>query len=296
DADGRVVPTTGETYECTVRRVLRTLARDGRNAVVTGDHVLVRVTAPAQGDDPPQAVIERVEPRRGVISRLHHNREHVIAANVDQAAIVTAAADPPLKPGLIDRFVASCERNRVRPLIVINKVDLVPRDRRGGLAEIALRYHRLGYPVVPASVPDGRGVDRLRRLLAGRVTVFSGQSGVGKSSLLNAVHDGLGLKTSEVSGVTGKGTHTTRRAVAMPLPPDARVIDTPGIRQFDLWGEDAGELEAYFVEFRPFIPHCRFPDCTHTHETGCAVKQAVEDGLIAKPRYESYVRMFEGDD
>ncbi|QDT38655.1 ribosome small subunit-dependent GTPase A [Stratiformator vulcanicus] len=280
----------GRRLECTVRRVLRTLARDTRNVVVTGDRVLVR---PANDEHDEQGVIERVEPRSSALSRRQNEREHIIAANVDQAAVIASANEPPLKPALIDRFVAACERESIRPLIVINKADLVPID---DLRAVAAIYARLAYAVAITSVPDRFGIDRLKRLLTDRTTVFSGQSGVGKSSLLNAVYPDYGLETSHVSGWTSKGRHTTRRAVLLPLPFGGDVIDTPGVRQFELWDVSSGEIEAYFAEFRPFVPSCRFPDCSHTHETECAVKRAVDEEMIPKVRYDSYVRILSGDD
>ncbi|WP_231734169.1 ribosome small subunit-dependent GTPase A [Calycomorphotria hydatis] len=276
---------SGERIECTVRRVLRTMAREARNAVVTGDHVWVRLIPPDQG------VIERVEPRSGVLSRQHSNREHMIAANVDQAAIVASTQNPDLKLPLIDRFIASCTIGGVQPLIVINKCDLVETDDL--LDEVGI-YTQLAYPVILTSTVTGQGKERLARMLDGKTTVFSGQSGVGKSSLLNMVHADYGLDTRAVSDWSSKGTHTTRKATMLPLPTGGWVIDTPGVRQFELWDIEAGEVETFFVEFHPYIPSCRFPDCSHTHEVDCAVKQAVEEEMIAERRYESYVRMLEG--
>lgn len=283
----------GERYECTVRRVVRTLARDARNSVVTGDRVLIRPSGLKSESGRPQAVIERVEPRHGVVSRRQDDREHILAANVDQAAIVASVDEPALKPSLIDRFVISCEKGEVAPLICINKVDLVDAL---DLLPISELYRRLGYSVVETSIVDGRGINELQSLLKGKTTVFTGQSGVGKSSLLNAVRPDWELKTGEVSGWTMKGRHTTRRATLMPLDGDGYVIDTPGIRQFQLWEVDPDEVEAYFVEFIRFVPLCRFPDCTHTHEDGCAVKQALDLGMISPMRYESYLKIRSDDD
>ena len=285
---------TGDRFECSVRRIVRTLSRDTRNAVVTGDVVLFRPTGLNADSGLPQGVIERVEPRRGVVSRRHDNREHLLAANVDQAAIVASADEPPLKPSLIDRFLVSCEKGGATPLVCVNKADLV---RPGSLDRLIHLYRELGYRVLPTSVVDGRGLAELRGLLAGKTTVFAGQSGVGKSSLLNAVQPELGLATGEVSDWTMKGRHTTRRAILMPLAGGGYVVDTPGIRQFQLWEVGPGEVEGYFAEFRRYVPLCRFPDCTHTHEEGCAVKRAIDLGLIAESRYASYVKiLLEEDD
>lgn len=281
----------GVFRECTVRRVLRTLSRDGRNVVVTGDRVLVRPQEVA-GDATPQGVVERVEPRTGTLSRTSQHREHVIAANIEQALIVVSTDDPPLKPRLIDRFLVSAERGGVAGIVCINKADLADRL---DLQPLIGRYTALEYRAVLTSTVTGFGIAHLRQLLAGRTTVVSGQSGVGKSSLLNAVQPGLSLPTAAVSNWTQKGRHTTRRAVMHPLLSGGWVIDTPGIRQLELWDVRPEELEAWFPEFRPFVPRCRFPDCTHTHEGDCGVLAAVSSGLISLERYHSYCRLLAGD-
>jgi len=250
---------------------------------VTGDVVLFR----PKGDE--EGVIERVEPRHGVLARRTHGREHIVAANVDQVAIVVSADQPPLKPGLIDRFLISAEKGGLRPLVCINKIDLVDVQ---WLQPIVGLYAQLGCDVVLTSATTGWGLDRLRWLLRGRQTVFAGQSGVGKSSLLNAIQPGLQLKVGEVSAWSGKGRHTTRRAELLPLDFGGWVVDTPGIRQLELWDVVPEEVEGFFVEFRPFVPKCKFPDCMHTHEIQCGVKQAVQLGLISQLRYESYCKIY----
>ncbi|MEM9701482.1 MAG: ribosome small subunit-dependent GTPase A [Planctomycetota bacterium] len=298
----------GDRYECTVRRVLRTLARDGRNAVVTGDRALIRpldadgVRDEPDGPEKKMAVVERVEPRRGVLSREHKNREHMLVANVDQIVIVASAADPTLKPTLIDRMLVSAEKGGVNAAIVINKCDL-PEADRSELEALAALYESLGYPTALVSARTGEGVDRVRNLLAGSQSVVAGQSGVGKSSLLNLVEPGWSLRVGEVSDWSSKGRHTTRRAILLRLTAGASesgeagwVADTPGVRQFALWDVADWEVEAYFREFRDHIPLCKYPDCTHTHEDGCAVKAAVLDGSINRQRYESYVRIISGSD
>jgi ribosome biogenesis GTPase len=153
----------------------------------------------------------------------------------------------------------------------------------------------MGYRVIATSTRTGIGVERLRQQLGSHETVFTGQSGVGKSSLLNAVQPGLALRTGEVSQVTQKGRHTTRSAELLKLDSGGWVVDTPGIRQLELWDVSPGEVEGYFIEFRPFVPLCRFPNCLHLEEAGCAVRQAVQDDLISRTRYQSYVRIIMGD-
>ncbi len=282
--------TDGTQYECTVRRLLRTIDRASRNTVVAGDRVLFQPTGFDALQKKELGVIERVEPRRGTLSRMSQGSQHLIAANVDQALIVASAADPPLKPNLIDRFLVSAEQRDVRSIICINKCDLIDT---ADLQPLAGRYGRMGYEVVFVSAMTSAGMDRLRFLLADKQTVFSGQSGVGKSSLLNALEPSLGLRVGAVSADSGKGTHTTRAAKLLRLGFGGWVVDTPGLRQFELWDIIPEEVEGFLVEFRPFVTHCRFPDCSHTHETGCAVKNATACGLISVERYNSYCRMLD---
>ncbi len=286
--DCRVRTDDGVIRRCTVRQVVRKLSRDQRNAVVAGDFVWILPISDSEG------VVERIEPRRSTLSRFHDRKEHVIAANVDQAVIVASVAQPNLKPGLIDRFIVSALKGDARPIICINKLDLyseLDAEEAADFDALIGVYRTAGYQVVLCSASTGAGIDELRDSLAGRVTTFAGQSGVGKSSLLNAVQPGMARPTNEVSDDSGKGRHTTRVAELVALGDDGWVIDTPGIRQFQLWDVGSGELEAYFVEFLPHIPHCKFPNCTHVHETGCAVKQAVMHDGISQSRYESYVRI-----
>lgn len=274
-------------FSCSVRGLLKSMARDSRNVVVTGDRVLFR-----QKGDANQGVIERIEPRHGLLSRGSHGREHILVANIDQVLIVGTAADPDFKPQLIDRFLVSAERLNIEPIICINKIDLVDPTT---LLHHLRTYGRIGYNVVLTCAVDGRGIDQLRHLLRNRQTAVSGQSGVGKSSLLNCIDHELGLQTADVSDWTRKGTHTTRRARLLPLSFGGWVCDTPGIRQFELWDISIDEVDGYYIEFRPFISCCRFPNCTHIHENGCGVKEAVAQQLISVARYNSYLRLREDD-
>ena len=280
-------PHAGKQFECTVRRVVRTVARDARNAVVTGDRVLFLPS------DNQFGVIERVEPRRGVLARGHQYRQHILVANVSQVAIVSSAAEPALKPALIDRFLVSSAKGNVRAIIVVNKCDLIDVS---DLQPMIGQYARLGYTVVPASVQTGLGIAWLQRLLKNEQTVFTGQSGVGKSSLLNTIQPGLAIKTGDGSLITQKGRHTTRYAQLRELTLGGWVVDTPGIRQLELWKVHTEEMEGFFLEFRPFVPRCKFPDCLHLVEDGCAVRDAVQQDLISQIRYESYLRLVIGDD
>lgn len=275
----------GRTFPCHVRRVLKSMAIDGRNVVAVGDRVWFRPPDDERGEE---GFIERVESREGVITRGYRGRRHVLAANVDAVMIVSAFAEPELKPNLIDRYLVAAELGGVRPVIVLNKADLVDVSLFQWVIGL---YSQLGYETIATSATDGAGLDRLRALFNEGVTAISGQSGVGKSSLLNAIQPGLDLKVGEVSEWTFKGRHTTTTAELIHLDLGGFVIDTPGLRQFELWDVAPGELEAYFVEFRPYIPLCRFPDCSHTHENHCAVKEAVYWGQIHAGRYDSYLKL-----
>ncbi len=236
-------------------------------------------------------MIERVEPRHGVLTRASRRREHVLVANVDQLVIVMSLVEPNLKPHLIDRYLAAAQQGGLKPVLALNKSDLADAVELQPLIGL---YAQLGVPVILCSAVSGFGIDRLREQLRNRSTVFSGQSGVGKSSLLNAVQPGLGLAVKTVSEVNQKGRHTTTYAQLIKLNFGGWVVDTPGVRQLALWDARPEEMEGYFPEFRPFVPLCNFPDCTHTHEKGCAVKDAVARRLVTLRRYHSYLGLFHG--
>jgi ribosome biogenesis GTPase / thiamine phosphate phosphatase len=281
-----VMTEDGKQYRCAVRRLLRSLTTDERNIVTTGDRVWFR---PAVNDE---GLIERVEPRHGLLTRASRQREHVMVANVDQVVIVMSLVEPELKPHLIDRYLASAEQGGIAPLLCLNKADLVdPVDYQPLIG----LYSQLGVPTRLTSASTGQGIAWLKERLRGRETVFAGQSGVGKSSLLNAVQPGLGLRVREVSEVNQKGKHTTTTAELLRLDElDGWVVDTPGIRQFELWDIIPEEVEGFFPELRPLVPLCAFPDCTHTHEDRCAVKRAVERRLVSASRYLSYLGLYHG--
>lgn len=276
----------GKQYRCTVRRVLRTLVTDERNIVAPGDYVWILPVSDEEG------VIERVEPRHGNLTRASKGREHVIVANVDQVVIVMSLVEPDLKPHLIDRYLASAEQGGIAPIICLNKADLVDHADYQPLIGM---YSQLGIPTLLTSAVNGLGIDRLRELLPDRETVFSGQSGVGKSSLLNAIQPDLGLHVREVSETTEKGRHTTTTAELIRLEGGGWVVDTPGVRQFQLWDIIPEEVEGFFIEFRPYVTLCAYPDCTHTHEDRCAIKQAVTRGFISDQRYTSFLGLFQGE-
>jgi ribosome biogenesis GTPase len=268
---------TGGLVRCTTRRILRTVATDHRHPLAAGDWVRVRA-----GDG--EGVIQAIEPRRSALCRDSRGRRHVIVANVDQVVIVGSAAQPDLKPALVDRLLVAAESAGIRPLICINKADLT---EPAGLVPIMGVFARMGYPVVLCSATTGLGLERLAAELAGRVTAVVGQSGVGKSSLLNALDPALALPVAAVSRENEKGRHTTTTARLVPHRFGGWFVDTPGVRQFQPWELVPAEAPAAFRDLRPLANLCRFPDCSHTHETDCAVKHAVADGLLDTRRWQS---------
>jgi ribosome biogenesis GTPase len=283
----------GREVRCAVRWLLRSLTIDERNIVATGDRVWFRPAGQLSGqvEGAPEGVIERVEPRRGVLTRASRGREHVLVANVDQVVFVLSLVEPDLKPHLVDRFLASAIKGEVRAMLCLNKADLTDPVVYQPLVGF---YNQLGVPTLLTSAETGLGIDELREWLRDRQTVFTGQSGVGKSSLLNAVQPDLALRVREVSEVNQKGRHTTTTAELIRLEFGGWVVDTPGVRQFQLYDTLAEEVEGYFVEFRPFVAQCGFPDCTHTHEERCAVKRAVYRRQLSAERYTSYLGMYAG--
>jgi len=276
-------------WPCTIRRVLRTQLIEERHPVTIGDRVRFRITKQAEGVVQ-EGVIHHVEERKGRLRRMVNRRIHTIAANVDYAVIVSSAAMPAPKPHMIDRYIVASLSGDIIPVVCMNKLDL---DVEGRGAEVVERYADLGYRTLLTSAKTGQGIDDLREVFKGKSCVLAGQSGVGKSSLLNAVEPGLNLRIGDIVEHTNKGRHTTSTAILIKLKLGAYVVDTPGIKSLDVSPVPINEIELHFVEFGPHIPNCKFPDCTHTHETDCAVQTAVDSGEIHEERYESYVRLFE---
>ena len=310
--EGRVVALRGlyvdveegeRRWSCTIRRMLRTRLIAERAPLAVGDIVRFRAVArvdepdagaTAASKDPPEGVVEEVQPRRSVLTREYERRVQVVAANVDLAVIVVAADQPPLRPHLIDRYLVAIHRGGIEPLICINKMDL---DASGFAASVGAAYENIGYRVLltcacresGAATPSG--LEALGELLRDRTSVLFGPSGVGKSSLINALDPDLCLKVGTLSDLQ-RGRHTTTTARLLRWRFGGYVVDTPGLRQFEPAGVAPGELEACFLEFVDLIHHCRFPNCSHTHEQDCAVKAAVETGSISIDRYESYCKMY----
>lgn len=272
----------GKRFQCATRQLLKSLSTEQRHVVASGDRVLFRPENENEG------LIERIEPRHGILSRTSRNRQHVIVTNVDQLLIVVSAAEPVIKPNLIDRFLITAEKAEIPAVICINKIDLVdPAD----LQPLIGVYGQMGYHIQLVSAETGFGIDALRSIVKDQETVLAGQSGVGKSTILNQIEPGLNLRVNEVSSDNQKGRHTTTAATLLPLSFGGYVVDTPGIRQLELWDVIPEEVAGFFRDLRPYINRCRFPDCTHTHENHCAVKDAVADGQLDTRRYDSYCQL-----
>lgn len=287
------IETDAGVVQASLRGRLKREERLGEK-VVAGDRVRIASEGPP---DQITRTIEQVEERDTVLARRAPGkapRAKVIVANVDQVLLVFAAAKPTPHLRMLDRFLVISEASGLPPTVIVNKVDLVSEETSRALFA---PYERAGYPVLYTAAKQGIGLSSLRDTLCGRVSALTGPSGVGKSSLLNAIQPGLALRVASVSEQVNKGRHTTVTAQLIPLECGGYVADTPGLREVGLWGIDTDELHLHFPEFEPYLGKCRYANsCTHSHEPGCAVASAVAEGAIDAARYDSYRRMFAGDD
>ena len=280
----------GETVRCRIRGRLRLKGVRSTNPVVVGDEVA------CEADEGGDYVIADILPRRNYVIRRASNlskESHIIAANVDQALLMASLRSPETPTEFVDRFLVTCEAYKVPVTILLSKLDLQDAE---AVAEFRAVYEGAGYRVLEVSVREGRGVEEVRELLAGRTTLVSGNSGVGKSTLIQAIDPSLDIRTGEISESHHKGRHTTTFSTMYPLAGGGAVIDTPGNKGFGLIDIDEAELWHYFPEMMRVAPACRFYNCTHTHEPGCAVTEAVKAGEIAWPRYESYLKIRDEDE
>lgn len=285
----------GKLYECVLRGILKYEKTQKKNILAVGDIVLFEDVGAGEG------AIVHVEPRKTVLSRadnLSRRKEQVIAVNVEQVLITVSVLAPPLKPFLIDRYIISARKGDMKPIILVNKIDLLDASTEmRQIEEVVLEetleaYKAIDIPIIPISVVTGEGVDELKELMTGKVSVFSGQSGVGKSSLINAV-TGMELPVGDVVAKTRKGAHTTTRSQLVTLDFGGWCVDTPGIKSFGVWELDPLEVQSYFSEIQEHAQGCRYPNCTHMHEPDCAVRTAAEAEEISPLRYESYCQLME---
>ena len=293
-----VVRATGSWYDvlhdgamlrCRIRGKLRLKGVRSTNPVVVGDEAVCE----ADGGD---CVIVDIVPRRNYVIRRASNlskESHIIAANVDQALLMVTLRSPETPKEFADRFLVTCEAYKVPAAILLSKIDLQDAE---AVAEFRAVYEGAGYRVLEVSAKEGRGVEEVQELLAGRTTLVSGNSGVGKSTLIQTIDPSLDIRTGEISDSHHKGRHTTTFSTMYPLAEGGAVIDTPGIKGFGLLDIDDAELWHYFPEMMRVAPGCRFYNCTHTHEPGCAVVEAVKAGEIAWSRYESYLKILDDDE
>ncbi len=293
---GRVVSITGEgafvdfdgkPILCSLKGLMKKEIVQVKNLIAVGDWVRC-------SDD---GAIVQVEERFSVLARMDitGRKEQLMAVNVDQVIISVSIVNPPLKPALVDRYLIAAEKGNIHPIIVINKIDLLdaaPEVEKNRYQEFLSAYIPLGMPILSLSTKTHAGLDALRSLLKNKTSVFSGQSGVGKSSLLNACFE-MDLKVGELAVKTAKGTHTTTKAELMLLPDGGYCVDTPGIRSFGIWNLTKKEILEHFKEFLSFAKKCKYPDCMHIKEPDCAVLKALKRKKIAPMRYESYVNLIE---
>ncbi len=270
---------------CQIRGRLKQGPKHG-DILAIGDWVAVSKQEPGTG------MIEAVEPRRNMLYRMaptpRGEYQQIIIANADQAIFMYAAAQPEPRLRMLDRFLVIAEKEGIKAIVVANKIDLTGLEPAKKLFS---RYEEIGYPVLYTSIISRQGIEELKERLISRVSLFAGPSGVGKTSVLNEIQPGLGLAVREVSETTQKGKHTTVARKLVPLQEGGYVADTPGLKALDLWDIEPEEVDGYFPEISSRVADCRFSDCTHIHEPGCAVKQALENEEIHPERYQSYLRM-----
>jgi len=303
--EGMVMRSTGSWYDvrladgsiwpCRLRGKFKIKGLKVTNPIAVGDRVWVQ----AEEGEEQRGVILDIQSRENYLVRksVHKTAHgHLLATNLDQAVLIITLTFPRTSLGFVDRFLVSAESFRIPTRLVFNKIDLMPQEALDYQQELAELYEPLGYPCHFISALQGIGMTELREALNQKVTLVAGHSGVGKSTFINALAHDLDLRTSEVSTFANKGVHTTTFAEMFELGPETYLIDTPGIKELGLLDIGEEELGHYFPEMRALLNSCRFHNCRHVHEPGCAVKSGVEEGLIAESRYQSYLSMLDGED
>ncbi len=298
--EGTVISSTGSWYEvateqgtlnCRIRGRLRLKGVRSTNPVVVGDHVVV------EPDGDSSAIVDII-PRRNYVIRRASNlskESHIIAANVDHALLLVTLHSPATPREFVDRFLVTCEAYKVPVTILLGKADLLEGEHHAEAEEFEAVYRDAGYDIIRLSSTEGRGVERVREFISGHTILLAGNSGVGKSTLIGTIAPDIEIRTGEISESHHKGKHTTTFSTMYRVG-DGYIIDTPGIKGFGLIDIDDKELCRYFPEMMRLAPDCRFYNCTHTHEPGCAVRSAVEEGRVAWSRYESYLKILDEDD
>ena len=298
--EGVVISSTGSWYrvstengdiDCRIRGRLRLKGIRSTNPVVVGDRVMV------EPDDESSAIVE-ILPRRNYIIRRASNlskESHIIGANIDRALLIVTLHSPSTPVEFVDRFLVTCEAYNVPVTIVLGKADTLVGEHEAEAEEFTAIYRDAGYDIVRLSSTTGEGIDEIRELLKGHTTLIAGNSGVGKSTLVSTIDPALDIRTGEISESHHKGKHTTTFSTMYRIE-EGYIIDTPGIKGFGLIDIDSKELCRYFPEMMRLAPDCRFYNCTHTHEPGCAVQEGVKQGIVAWSRYESYLKILDEDD
>lgn len=283
----------GKVVECKIKGNFRLKGIRSTNPVAVGDHVEIALNQEGT------AFITHIDERRNYIIRKSQNlskQSHIIAANVDQAFLIVTVNYPQTSTTFIDRFLASAEAYSVPVVLVFNKRDILSDDERHYQQSMVHLYETIGYECREISAATGEGVEGLHKLLKGKITLLSGNSGVGKSTLVNQILPEANLRTAEISDAHNTGMHTTTFSEMLELPEGGYIIDTPGIKGFGTFDMEPEELTSYFREIFHFSKDCKFSNCTHTHEPGCAVLKALEEHYIAQSRYQSYLGMLEDKD
>ncbi len=284
---------SGEEVVCSVRGRFRIDRGDDEVLPVVGDIVEYR-REPQLDSSGPSGMITSVRPRRSLFVRSETRGRkgfRILGANLDFVFLVHSVRDPVLNLRLVDRMLTSAERDGIEPVIVVNKSDLIEDEE--GLAAALVPYRDMGYTIIRACAVTGEGIEEMSGMMEGHCTMLSGPSGAGKTSLLSKVEPGIEARISKVSLSTGKGRHTTTHFELHRLSSGGWLGDSPGIREFGVWGVEKETLGEYFRDFEPYLGGCRFNTCTHSHEPKCAVKEAVENGAISEARYDSYLRILE---
>lgn len=289
----QVLAESGERLECRIKGKFRTQGIKTTNPIAVGDWVEFEIEQGLQS-----AVITKLEPRKNYIIRRSVNlskQTQIIGANLDLAILVVTLASPPTSTGFIDRFLVTAEAYDIPAALVFNKLDLFSEEGLEILAEYIAIYEDLGYPCYTVSALEKENIDDLNEVLKDKITLISGHSGVGKSTLINAIIPGSDLKTGNISDWSDKGKHTTTFAEMIDLPFGGKLIDTPGIRELGIVDIEPQELSHYFPEMRNLLNQCRFHNCRHINEPGCAVLEALENGEIEPSRYDSYLSIFNNE-